>query len=95
VSNLWKLEQPAHGRGQRLFHRRHQSSGRRGSLEHRRILRLQLFLRSARRIFAQASRDTDEVLTADVDLELISEVRKTWQFFRDRRPDMYASLVKA
>jgi beta-ureidopropionase len=34
------------------------------------------------------------VLTADLDLDLISEVRNTWQFFRDRRPDMYESLVK-
>jgi len=26
---------------------------------------------------------------------LIGEVRKTWQFFRDRRPDMYGPLVQA
>ena len=45
-------------------------------------------------IFAQASRDKDEVLTADIDLEMISQVRKTWQFFRDRRPDMYEALAK-
>jgi N-carbamoylputrescine amidase len=45
-------------------------------------------------IFAQASRDKDEVLTADLDLDKIAEVRKTWQFFRDRRPDMYGDLVK-
>ena len=43
---------------------------------------------------AQASRDKDEVLTADLDLDMIAEVRKTWQFFRDRRPDMYDALVK-
>jgi N-carbamoylputrescine amidase len=35
------------------------------------------------------------VLTADLDLDLIGEVRKTWQFFRDRRPDQYESLVRA
>jgi N-carbamoylputrescine amidase len=46
-------------------------------------------------IFAQAARDKDEVLTADLNLDMIAEVRKTWQFFRDRRPDMYESLVKA
>jgi len=40
-----------------------------------------------------AVRERDEVLTAD--LELIAEVRKTRQFFRDRRPDMYETLVKA
>ena len=46
-------------------------------------------------LIAQASRDKDEVLTADLDLDQIAEVRKTWQFFRDRRPDMYESLVRA
>ena len=46
-------------------------------------------------IFAQAARDKDEVLTTDLDLDMIAEVRKTWQFFRDRRPDQYESLVRA
>jgi N-carbamoylputrescine amidase len=44
---------------------------------------------------AQAARDKDEVLTTDLDLDMIGEVRKTWQFFRDRRPDMYGPLVQA
>ena len=47
------------------------------------------------RIIVQAARDKDEVLTTDLDLDMIGEVRKTWQFFRDRRPDMYGELVKA
>jgi beta-ureidopropionase len=34
------------------------------------------------------------VLTADLDLDQIKEVRQTWQFFRDRRPDSYVDLVK-
>jgi beta-ureidopropionase len=25
---------------------------------------------------------------------MIDEVRQTWQFYRDRRPDAYADLVK-
>ena len=45
-------------------------------------------------IFARASRDKDEVLIADLDLEKIAEVRKTWQFYRDRRPEMYSDLMK-
>lgn len=44
-------------------------------------------------IVAQASRDKDEVLTTDLDLDEIAEVRRTWQFFRDRRPDQYGPLV--
>src|SRR5690348_5159469 len=45
------------------------------------------------KIIAQASRDKDEVVVADLDLDMIAEVRKTWQFFRDRRPDSYEALV--
>src|SRR4030088_2485442 len=45
------------------------------------------------KIVAQASRDKDEVLTTDLDLDLIAEVRKTWQFFRDRRPETYDPLT--
>ena len=28
-----------------------------------------------------------------MDLDKITEVRQTWQFYRDRRPDMYEDLV--
>ena len=36
----------------------------------------------------------EELLVRDLDLDLIQEVRQTWQFFRDRRPDPYADLVR-
>jgi predicted amidohydrolase len=51
------------------------------------------FCQSAGTDFAQASRDKDEVLTADLNLDEIAEVRRTWQFYRDRRPDLYGPLV--
>src|SRR5918912_70863 len=38
---------------------------------------------------AQAKRDADALVTAELDLEKIREVRHTWQFFRDRRPETY------
>jgi len=31
---------------------------------------------------------------ADLDLELIEEVRNTWQFFRDRRPESYQKITQ-
>ena len=34
-----------------------------------------------------------EVVVADLDLDMISEVRKVWQFFRDRRPETYGPLT--
>ncbi|MCY0881596.1 MAG: acyltransferase, partial [Firmicutes bacterium] len=30
---------------------------------------------------------------ADVDLDQVRLVRDTWQFFRDRRPELYAPLT--
>ena len=35
----------------------------------------------------------EELLVRDLDLDLIQEVRQTWQFYRDRRPDMYGDIV--
>jgi N-carbamoylputrescine amidase len=42
---------------------------------------------------AQANENDDELLVGDVDLDLIQQVRDTWQFFRDRRPETYADLT--
>ena len=43
---------------------------------------------------AEASEDDDELVVADLDLALIDEVRQTWQFYRDRRPEAYDELVE-
>lgn len=44
-------------------------------------------------ILASAGRDAEEVLTATVDLDAIATARRSWGLFRDRRPDLYASLL--
>ena len=36
----------------------------------------------------------EELIVRDLDLDKIAEVRNTWQFFRDRRPDAYADLTR-
>ena len=36
----------------------------------------------------------EELLVRSLDLDLILEVRQTWQWYRDRRPDAYGDLVK-
>ena len=43
-------------------------------------------------IEAQASYGEDELLIHEIDLDMIREVRNTWQFFRDRRPETYDPL---
>jgi len=35
----------------------------------------------------------EELIIRDLDLDLIKEVRQTWQFYRDRRPDMYDEIT--
>ena len=44
-------------------------------------------------ILVKASRDKDEIVVADLDLDMIREVRNVWQFYRDRRPETYGGLV--
>jgi beta-ureidopropionase len=36
---------------------------------------------------AAAARDRDELVTAELDLNQIREVRNVWRFYRDRRPE--------
>jgi N-carbamoylputrescine amidase len=45
-------------------------------------------------IIAQGPRSTDAIVTADLDLDLIREVRNVWQFYRDRRPEMYGKITE-
>jgi beta-ureidopropionase len=36
----------------------------------------------------------EELIVRDLDLDLIREVRNTWQFYRDRRPEIYGRIVE-
>jgi beta-ureidopropionase len=92
---LWKLEQPAHAVANGYFIAAINRVGTEAPWNIGEFYGSSYFCDPRGQIFAQASRDKDEVLTADLDLDQIAEVRKTWQFFRDRRPDMYDDLVKA
>ena len=53
---------------------------------------VQLFRRG--QIVKQASEDNDEMIIADLDFDQVREVRNTWQFFRDRRPETYGQLTE-
>ncbi|MHA1928468.1 MAG: nitrilase-related carbon-nitrogen hydrolase [Candidatus Thorarchaeota archaeon] len=44
-------------------------------------------------IVKQGSRDKEELVVIDIDLDLIRKVRDTWQFYRDRRPETYFELT--
>jgi N-carbamoylputrescine amidase len=42
---------------------------------------------------AEAAEEGDAVLTATFDLEALAQLRNNWFVFRDRRPDLYGTLV--
>ncbi len=42
---------------------------------------------------AEAGRDEETVLTATFDLDHIAQMKASWGFFRDRRPDLYGALL--
>jgi N-carbamoylputrescine amidase len=45
-------------------------------------------------LIGDAASDSDEELVVrDLDLDMIDQVRTTWAFYRDRRPDAYGDLV--
>lgn len=46
------------------------------------------------RILAEAGEDGHELVIADLDTDMVCEVRDPWQFFRDRRPEMYGDLTE-
>jgi beta-ureidopropionase len=45
-------------------------------------------------IVVKGSRDKEELIIGDIDLDMIREVRDVWQFYRDRRPESYGSLTE-
>src|SRR5437899_4759868 len=93
--HLWKLEQPAHAVANGYYIGAINRVGVEPPWNIGEFYGSSYFCDPRGRIIALASRDKDEVLTADLDLDMIGEVRKTWQFYRDRRPDQYESLVRA
>jgi N-carbamoylputrescine amidase len=44
-------------------------------------------------IVAEAGRDSEELISAEFDVVAIEALRTSWGLFRDRRPDLYGSLL--
>ena len=91
--HLWELEQPAHAVANGYFVGAINRVGTEKPWCIGEFYGKSYFCNPRGKIVAQASRDKDEVLVADLDLDMIHEVRKVWQFFRDRRPETYGPLT--
>ncbi len=90
---LWKLEQPAHAVANGYFVGAINRVGHEMPWDIGEFYGQSYFCDPRGQIIAQAPRDEDAVVVADLDLDMIREVRNTWQFFRDRRPESYMQLV--
>ena len=44
-------------------------------------------------LVVEADRETESVITAEFDLDAIAQKRREWGVFRDRRPEMYGTLL--
>jgi beta-ureidopropionase len=91
---LWELEQPAHAVANGFWIAASNRVGVEAPLNASKFYGSSYFCSPRGKIVAQASDSEDEVLVADLDLDEIREVRNTWQFFRDRRPETYGELAQ-
>jgi beta-ureidopropionase len=90
---LWRLEQPAHAAANGYFVGAINRVGHEQPWDIGEFYGQSYFCDPRGKIFAEAPRDQDALVVADLDLDMIREVRNTWQFFRDRRPDTYDALT--
>jgi len=90
---LWKLEQPAHAVANGYFVGAINRVGTEAPWNIGEFYGQSYFCDPRGQIIAEGSRDQDELVVAELDMDKIREVRNTWQFFRDRRPDLYDPIV--
>jgi N-carbamoylputrescine amidase len=91
---LWKLEQPAHAVANGYFVAASNRVGTEAPWNIGRFYGSSYFVDPRGSFLSVGSEDQDELVVADMDLEMIEEVRKIWQFYRDRRPETYGDMVR-
>src|SRR6202012_5567298 len=82
---LWKLEQPAHAVANQYFIGAINRVGIEKPWAIGEFYGQSYFCDPRGQMLSVGSRDKDELVVADMDLDKIQEVRDVWQFYRDRR----------
>lgn len=93
ADHLWKLEQPAHAVANGYFIGAINRAGREEPWNVGQFFGNSYFCNPRGEIIAEANQKKNQVVTAELDLNLILEVRNYWQFYRDRRPETYKGLL--
>jgi len=91
--HLWKIEQPAHAIANGYFMGCINRVGTEAPWNIGKFYGTSYFTNPRGEIMVEASEDRDELVVADLDLAMIEQVRGTWQFYRDRRPESYGPIV--
>ena len=89
---LWELEQPSQAVANGVFIGANNRVGVEKPWEFGKFYGSSYFVDPRGKILVKGSEDKDEVVVADLDLDQIREVRDGWQFFRDRRPELYTEI---
>jgi N-carbamoylputrescine amidase len=91
---LWKLEQPAHAVANGYFVGASNRVGTEAPWNIGKFYGSSYFVDPRGNFLATGSEDQDELVVSEMDLGVIEEVRRVWQFYRDRRPDTYGAMVE-
>jgi len=91
---LWKLEQPAHAVANGYYVAASNRVGTEAPWDIGHFYGTSYIVDPRGQFIATGSRDEDDLVIAEVDLDVIEEVRRTWQFYRDRRPDSYGDMIE-
>lgn len=93
--HLWKLEQPAHAVANQYFVGALNRPGYEDPWRIGEFFGMSYFCDPRGQIIAEGRRAEDDIVMADLNLDLVREVRTTWQFYRDRRPETYGEVGRA
>ncbi|MGM0653242.1 MAG: nitrilase-related carbon-nitrogen hydrolase, partial [Bacillota bacterium] len=89
---LWKLEQPAHAVANVNFVAAVNRVGTETPWNMGHFYGSSYLCDPRGQLIAEGSREEDDIVIGDLDLDMIREVRNTWQFYRDRRPEFYSEI---
>lgn len=89
---LWELEQRAHAVANGYFVGTINRVGVEPPWNVGQFFGSSYFANPDGKILAKASEDKDELVVAALNLDEIRSVRTHWQFYRDRRPEMYKPI---
>ncbi|AUW93909.1 nitrilase-related carbon-nitrogen hydrolase [Sulfobacillus sp. hq2] len=90
---LWKLEQPAHAVANGYYLGAINRVGVEAPWNMGEFYGESYLVDPRGQFVAMGSPDQSEVVIGDADLNVVREVRNTWQFYRDRRPETYQRLT--